>query len=364
MPQSLALFGTQLEVLPPDVRADAEAAMGYMRNSRAANTRAAYTSDWGQFTAYCQTHGFPALPAPPGVVVTWLAWMNRPTDNRDPVQPDRPALSPNTISRRLAAVNAWHRDHDLPPPGNAPEVEKVLEGIKRQRGTEPVGKTPLLTEDVRRMAALCDRSTPAGLRDRALILLGFGGAFRRSELSGLDAGAIHAPPGARGVIVHLARSKGDQHGEGRTVSVLEKEPELCPVAALREWMEVAGIGQPESFGKSAEHPRPIFRAIQRNGGIPHTIRHRRRKEDPLEERPNRLSPRSIGDIISQYAAAVGHDPATIGAHSLRAGYVTSALLAGASLYRIQDVTGHRSIETLLGYYRNSGAWDEHPSLYL
>jgi site-specific recombinase XerD len=357
--QPTKTLATEIDQLPPDVRADAEAAMGYIRHSRAANTRAAYASDWRRFLAYCDAYGFQSLPAPPGVVVTWLAWMARATDGDDPIQPGRPALATTTISRRLAAVNAWHRDHNLSPPGNTPEVEKVLEGIKRHRGTATAGKAPLLVEDVRRMGALCDRSTPAGLRDRALILMGFWGAFRRSELSGLDANAIHAPQGAQGVIVQLPRSKGDQQGEGRAVSVLEKEPELCPVTALREWMEVAGIGWPDFTGQM--EASPVFRTVQRDGVIPSTIRHRRHREAPLEERPNRLSPKSIGTIISRYAAATGHDPMAVGAHSLRAGYVTSALLSGAPMHRIQDVTGHKNIETLMRYYRYSGAWTDHPS---
>ncbi|KPV39934.1 hypothetical protein AN478_06980 [Thiohalorhabdus denitrificans] len=356
-----APLGRQLDGLPPEVRADAEAALGYMGHTRAENTHSAYSSDWRLFEAYCEAHGFPALPAPPGAVVTWLAWMARPTQESDPVQPGRPAFSPNTIARRLAALNARHRDHRLSPPGDHVEVQKVLEGIKRHRGTAPEGKTPLLTEDVRRMAGLCRRDTAAGLRDRALILLGFGGAFRRSELAQLNAEDIQVPPGGKGLIATLTRSKGDQQGAGRAVSVLRKEPDLCPLQALREWMEAAGTGQP---GGDLADAGPLFRAVQRNGRIPAVIRHRRRRGEPLEERPNRLSPRSIGAIISRYAAAIGHDPASIGAHSLRAGYVTSALLAGASLNRIQDVTGHRAIETLMIYYRHSGAWEDHPSSLL
>ena len=362
MSQMPTPLGNQLDMLPPEVRADAEAALGYISHCQAANTRSAYDSDRRLFQAYCAAYGFQPLPALSGVVVTWLAWMDRATGEDDPIQPGRPALSPNTIARRLAAVNAWHREHNYAPPGNNPEVQKTLGGIKRHRGTSPQAKTPLLTEDVRRMAALCDRSTPSGLRDRALILLGFGGAFRRSELAGLNVSDIRFPHGARGIIVHLERSKGDQQGEGRAVSVLEKEPGLCPVRALQEWLDIAGMGQPGPEGQVDEGP--LFRTIKRNGEIPRVIRHRIRKEDPLDEKPNRLGPKSIGAIISRYAAAVGHNPATIGAHSLRSGYVTSALLAGAPMNRIQDVTGHRHIETLMRYYRYSGAWEDHPSLHL
>jgi site-specific recombinase XerD len=169
----------------------------------------------------------------------------------------------------------------------------------------------------------------SGLRDRALLLLGFAGAFRRSELVALDVADIEETQ--TGLLVTIRRSKTDQEAMGRTIAITRGDV-ACPVKALREWLNAAGI---ESGA--------LFRPINKSGTVATT----------------RLTCRSVANIVKEYAGRAGFDAAIFSAHSLRSGFLTSAAAKGASIFKMMDQSGHKSIDTLRGYVRDAELFKNH-----
>jgi len=190
-------------------------------------------------------------------------------------------------------------------------------------------QAPALTHDIRAMV----RATDAGLigaRDRALILLGFAGAFRRSELVGLD--IEDCAFGKDGLTVMLRRSKTDQDGAGRKIGIpYGSNPETCPVRVLQSWLEQAAL----TCG-------PVFRSISRHGYV----------------QAGRLSPADVARVVKKLAERSGLDPARYAGHSLRAGHATSAAIAGASERSIMNQTGHRSVQMVRRYIRDGSLFRE------
>jgi integrase len=162
-----------------------------------------------------------------------------------------------------------------------------------------------------------------GLRDRALLLLGFGGAFRRSELVALDV--------EDGLRVTICRSKTDQEGQGVTIAII-RGGACCPAKAVRAWLDAAGISE-----------GPIFRPVRKGGKV----------------RDQRLTAKSVCDLVKSYADSVGLDGATFGAHSLRAGFLTSAARRGASVFKMRDVSRHKSMDVLQAYVRDANLFENH-----
>ena len=163
-----------------------------------------------------------------------------------------------------------------------------------------------------------------GLRDRALLLLGFAAALRRSELVGLD--VEHLERVREGLVVNLVRSKTDQEGGGRRIAVPYGRSQACPVTAVNNWLRVAGIDT-----------GPVFRSVDKAGAVA----------------IGRLSAQSVSLIVKRSACAIGLDSASFSSHSLRAGLVTSAAKAGVSISKIQAQTGHRSLAMLARYVRDA-----------
>ena len=198
-----------------------------------------------------------------------------------------------------------------------------MSGIRRTKGTAQRGKAPAVTSVVRAMVeGAPDRLL--GLRDRALLLLGFAGAFWRSELVALDVEDLEFT--AAGLVVTQRRSKTDQEGEGRKVGIpYGANPDTCPVRAVREWLDEAAV----TLG-------PVFRSVNRHGQV----------------QPGRLSDKAVALVVKRHAPAAGVDPARYAGHSLRAGLATAAAAAGASERSIMNQTGHRSLPTLRRYIRD------------
>jgi len=180
------------------------------------------------------------------------------------------------------------------------------------------------------IAMAADTTSLRALRNRAVLLLGFAGAFS-SELVALNVDDLEET--AEGMLVTLRRSKTDQEGFGRRVAIPRGEI-ACPVAALRAWLDAAGITEGAIF-------RRIFN----------------KRAQRVTDR--RLAPRNVAAIVKQGAARLGFDPSTFGGHSLRAGFVTSAVKRGANLIKITDVTGHKSLEMLKTYSRDAEAFVGH-----
>jgi integrase len=228
----------------------------------------------------------------------------------------------------LNAITEAHRAVGLESPTHSAIVRNTMKGIRRTKGTASVQKTPALTDDIRAMV----HGTDAGLiggRDRALILLGFAGAFRRSELVGLD--SEDCAFGKDGLTVTLRRSKTDQQGEGRKIGIpYGSNPETCPVRTVQAWMEMAGIVA-----------GPLFRSINRHGKL-----------------QSRLSANDGARIVKKLAERAGLDAANYAGHSLRAGHATSAAIAGASERSIMNQTGHRSAQMVRRYIRDGNLFRE------
>jgi len=237
-------------------------------------------------------------------------------------------LKASTLQRRLSAISQAHQVAGLETPTRNAMVMLVWAGIRRTHGSAQEGKAPALVEDLRTMVAAMAprrRGQPwqlLELRDRALLLLGFAGAFRRSELVALDVEDLAFS--RAGLAVHLRRSKTDQEGEGRRIGIPRgQQPETCPVAALQAYLKAADIETGAVF-RGTNHGR-----IQQS----------------------RLSDQSVALVVKRRAEAVGLDPEQLAGHSLRAGLATSAAAAGASERSIMAQTGHRSVTMVRRYIR-------------
>lgn len=322
--------------------------------SRAPATLRAYAADWARFTAWCTTVGYIPCPADPLVVADYL------TTAADTRTPDGArAYAPATLTRWVSAISAAHLTAGRQPPGRTEIVRATLAGIRRiyaDAGERPVQRrAPLLLEDIR--AILDTARTEARTwvhkvterRDSALILLGFAGAFRRSELVALTTADIQIHP-ADGLHMRLRRSKTDQTGEGAVKALpYGRSHDTCPVCAYLRWREVLDawddtgrVGllttlrtQPTFDAHVCHHaealdqkiPAPVFRGIHKTGAI--TTR--------------RLSPQAVNPILTRRATAAGISSdilSQLGGHSLRAGFVTQAVRAGADPASVMRQTGH------------------------
>ena len=289
----------------------------YAQAATAQNTRRAYQSDWRIFEAWCHDHELEPMPAKPATVALYLSARAEA------------GVKVSTIERSLSAIAKAHKVANLDSPRDNDAVKTVMKGIRRTHTVAPQQVAPVLLEDLRQMIhGLPD--TMGGARDRALLLLGFAGAFRRSELVGVDTDDLDFRP--EGLVVTLRRSKTDTEGQGRNIGVpYGSDPSTCPVRALQAWLESAGI----------DHGA-VFRAVNRHGTVA----------------PKRLSDRSVALVVKRAAQNVGLDPARYAGHSLRAGLATSAAQAGKSERAIKRQTGHRSTTMVRRYIREADIFTE------
>lgn len=295
---------------------DVEAAKGYAEKSLSDATRAAYRSDIEVFRRWSEARGVVAVPAIPEMVASFAA--SQAEQGR----------KPSTISRRLAAIRMLHRASGMETPTSSEIVTATMRGIRREHGAAPDRKTAATSDVVLAMLEHVGDDLK-GLRDRSILTLGFASACRRSELAGLH--VDHLAEVAEGLIITIERSKTDQEGQGHEIAV-PRGVRACPVAALRVWLEAAGI-----------EDGPLFRRLRRGGHV---------TEDAI-------SPRTIATVVKKYAALAGLDPDRFAGHSLRSGFATSACQNGATLFRLMDQTRHRSVETVRAYVRRAGLFEDH-----
>ena len=296
----------------------------YQQASKADSTIRAYRSDVQVFQAWCDRFGFRSLPASPEAVAGFMA------------HEAEAGRSVSTIGRRLAAIRYGHKLAKAADPTDDEDVRATMKGIRRRVGVAPTQKAAA-TVDVLQMLLARTPDTLTGKRDRALLALGFAGAFRRSELVALDVENLREDP--EGLRVMVRRSKVDQEGRGFEKAIPHGRF-VRPVALVREWLDAAGIVS-----------GAVFRPVSRSGRV--------RKSANLAEIAPRLTDRSVANILQNYCAAAGLDASTFGAHSLRAGYITTAAERGADLARIMDQSGHRDPRTVVGYIRRANAFKGH-----
>ena len=296
----------------------------YILAAKANATLRAYRADWRHFEQWCREKGFPALPASPDTVGLYLGEIAA-------------THRPSTLSRRLTSINKVHRAAGHPAPALMEHlsVGEILKGIRRVHGTAQTGKQPLFTGELRAIIDSLPRGL-IGIRDRALLLIGFAGAFRRSELAAIQ--VEHVEETKEGLLIRILRSKTDPEGKGREAALpYGSTPETCPVRAWRDWMAAAKIAS-----------GPLFRHIDRHSHINARGLHRD----------------SIGGIVKRAARAAGLDPKIYAGHSLRAGFCTQAYLNGAREFDIMRQTGHRSLDTLRKYIRGRGLFRDNAAAKL
>jgi integrase len=296
----------------------------YILAAKSQATLRAYRADWRHFEEWCRQKGFSALPATPDTIAFYLG--ETATTHR-----------PSTLTRRLTSINKVHRAAGHPAPALAEHlsVGETLKGIRRVHGTEPAAKHPLFTGDLRAMVDTLPHGL-IGIRDRALLLVGFAGAFRRSELAGIT--VEHVQETKEGILIRIPRSKTDPEGKGREAAIpYGSTPETCPVRACRDWIDA---------GKLVGGP--LFRRIDRHGHINQRALHKD----------------SIGSIVKRAALAAGLDPKIYAGHSLRAGFCTQAYMNGAREFDIMRQTGHRSLDTLRQYIRGRGLFRDNAAAKL
>lgn len=320
----------ELPALPETLEAALQRVRRYSANTRAANTVRAYAADWRDFSGWCDTHQLVALPAHPLTVALYLDAL---------VEAGR---SISTLSRRLAAIAVAHRRARLANPAEDGAVREAWLGIRRQHGTAQVGKEPLLLELLRLLVATLADDLP-GRRDRALLLLGFAGAFRRSELIALTTRDLRFD--THGMIVTIRRSKTDQQATGRRLRIPRgKHAATCPVQAMRAWLNASGIAL---TGPEA----PLFRPIDRWGNVRHTGLTSQSVALIVKRAVEAARERAVLQGDTELAAML--DPDRFSGHSLRAGLATSAAIAGATEGEIMDQTGHKSLPMVRRYIRDA-----------
>lgn len=346
----------------------------FLAAALAENTRRAYQRDWTDFCAWCLRERVRHLPAAPETLARYLVrlathgpalyWSSsrrellpRPDDQLAPCRA-------STIRRRIASINRAHQARNLESPGNSPLVRGLQQGIRRRLGTSPRKKAPATTEIVRRLLLSAQlpevddaplsgpgapdmASTSTGvrkrraarlqaLRDRALILIGFTGCFRRSELAALEVADFQFVE--EGLEIQVRRSKTDQEGRGMVKRLpYSSQPALCPIRAVQAWWKAASISEGAAF-----------RAIHRGGRVS----------------DNSLTDRAVALIIKKLALRAGLDPGSFAGHSLRSGFATSAAKAGANLPDLMEQGGWKSERIALGYVRERGAWSHNAASQL
>lgn len=290
----------------------------YIQESKAPETRRGYRIDWTHFSNWCNRQKRTALPATPETVALYLT---------DCAATAKPA----TLQRRLTSISQAHSAAGYSDsPTKTAIVRSVWQGIRREKGVAKQGKQPTLTQDIIRMVYALPNDTLLGIRDRALLLVGFSGAFRRSELVALMIKDIAYHD--RGMTITIRRSKTDQEGEGHKVGIpFGNGPDTCPVTALQNWCQRAGIVE-----------GVVFRAVDRHGHIS----------------PRALCSRTVADVVKRSVLKIGKDPAVFAGHSLRAGLATAAAMHGKSMTSIMKQTRHRSEAMVRVYIREGSLFRE------
>jgi site-specific recombinase XerD len=317
-----ALIRTDAQLLAPLAEL-VERAREYAADSRATSTRKAYLTDFAQFEGWCAGQGLVASPATAATVAVYLTSLAER------------GKKPSTIERALAGI-AWaqrSRGHQWPK-GN-PAITAVMNGIRRRLGAAPTQKAPVIDLELASYVATLGEDL-VGLRDRALLTLGWFGAFRRSELVALTVADVAAV--REGLVVHVRRSKGDQEAKGAEKGIpYASNPSLCPVRALVAWLAAAQITE-----------GPIFRAIDQHGHVSAAA----------------LSDKSVSLVVKRAAERAGLDPKIVGGHSLRAGFATTAAKKGKSLDAIMRQTLHKSEKVARGYIRHAKLFDDNAAIGL
>ena len=292
-----------------------EATLNNLKSSKANNTLRAYKSDFRDFGAFCAKHGLSSLPSEPKIIALYLTHLSKNSKI-------------STIRRRLVSISMVHKLKGHYLDIKHPIITENLLGIKRVKGSIQIGKKPLLISHLKSIVNVINEQQNEEIkkfRDRSIILIGFGGGFRRTELISIDYEDLEFVP--EGLKITIRRSKTDQFGEGMIKGLPYFPNEIyCPVTSLKRWLEISKI-------KSG----PIFRRFS--------------KGSLLTE--NRLTDQSVVLLMKKYLDLAGIENKNFAGHSLRAGFATVAAESGADERSIMAMTGHKTTQMVRRYIREA-----------
>ncbi len=306
-------------------------ALRFEREGTPANTKRAYEGDWKRFEGWCAQWGHRALPASPQVVILYVTYL---------ADPERPGGSqkPATIERAMAALSHYHKVRGYVPPRQSIHVQQHIRKVKNTLRMARDQAPPLLVRHLEKIVARMPATEQLVIRDKAILLIGWAGALRRSEIAALD--RKHAIFTPEGVQLTIASSKTDQEGQGELIPIEPaSNPDLCPVAALRAWLDVYPDVM-EIVG--ALFPRTYY------GGLV----------------LDRIPEWEVNEVVKKWARKADIAPDQPGVefsgHSLRAGFITEAARAGRPEWQIMGHSRHKSYESFRGYIRRANLFQDNP----
>ena len=301
--------------LTTDLKQLHEATLSNLKSSKAANTLRAYKSDFKDFGAFCAKHSFNSMPTEPKIVSLYLTHLSK-------------SSKMSTLRRRLVSISMVHKIKGHYLDTKHPVIIENLMGIKRLKGTIQKGKKPILINHLKSIINVINEQKIEEIkkaRDKSIVLIGFGGGFRRTELVSLDHEDLEFVP--EGLKITIKRSKTDQFGEGMTKGLPYFDNEVyCPVSNLKKWLELSKIKD-----------GPIFRRFAKG----------------LSITKNRLTDQTVVLLIKNYLSLAGIDNSNFSGHSLRAGFATVAAESGADERSIMAMTGHKTTQMVRRYIREA-----------
>lgn len=294
----------------------------------AENTRKAYAKAWDDFASYCDGRRIEPLLASPDLVADFLI-----AKATEPSAATGQPLSTGSVLILSCAISRRFWEHELQSPTNHPRVVAVMRGLKRLQAKPPRQVKALREGHILLMLRQCEGGALIGLRDAAILAVGFSAALRRSELCALrvsDIEVIDDKAGLR-MLVKIRKSKTDQEGAGQVIAVPDGR-RIRPVSRVLHWLRAAEVEDGH-----------VFRTLRRGGHL----------------RGERLHHSDVPRLVKKYAALIGLDPKAYAGHSLRAGFVTSAAAHGARLDKIMEVTRHTNPQTVMKYIRDANVFTDH-----
>lgn len=311
---------------------DLERAAAYKKAARAAATHRAYTSDWKIYEAWCSSRGLQAMPAHPEQIAAFVA------------NQAHAGGKPSTVERRVAAIGHYHRANNLPAPGSHPEaggLREALAGIRNDKKVRKTRKNAADASALRHMLAEIKGDGLRATRDRALLALGMAAALRRSELVALTLDSVGILE--RGLELYLGATKTDQAGEGATIAIPEGS-RIRPKALLLNWIALVRSLEAELTRTSVEEATmPLFRRLTRGD----------------ELTTSAMSDKAVARLVKKCAGAAGYDAGKFSGHSLRAGFLTEAASQGATIFKMQEVSRHKTVQILSEYVRSADRFRDH-----
>ena len=301
--------------LSTDLKTLHEATLNNLKHSKAKNTLRAYKSDFKHFGGFCAKHGFNSLPTEPKIVSLYLTNLSKNSKF-------------STLRRRLVSISMVHRLKGHYLDTKHPIIVENLLGIKRVKGSIQKGKKPLLISHLKLIIDVIDQKKIDEIkksRDKTIILIGFGGGFRRSELISIDHDDLEFV--SEGLKITIRRSKTDQFGEGMIKGLpYFTNEKYCPVVNLKKWLKISEINS-----------GPIFRRFTKGSSLT----------------DKRLTDQSVVLLIKEYLNLAGIKNENFAGHSLRSGFATVAAESGADERSIMAMTGHKTTQMVRRYIREA-----------